>query len=49
MSHGPEHQIEHAEHAVHAAGDDFYRMVTMSIAIVAAFAFYLHTDGPNES
>jgi Domain of unknown function (DUF4337) len=36
MSHGPEHQIEHAEHAVHAAGDDFNRMVTMSIAIVAA-------------
>jgi hypothetical protein len=36
MSHGPEHQIEHAEHAVHAAGDDFNRNVTMSIAIVAA-------------
>jgi hypothetical protein len=36
MSHGPEHQIEHAEHAVHAAGDDFNRQVTMSIAIVAA-------------
>ena len=32
----PEHQIEHAEHAAHAAGDDFNRMVTMSIAIVAA-------------
>src|SRR5450755_3059947 len=36
MSHGPEHQIEHAEHAVHAAGDSFNRQVTMSIAIVAA-------------
>jgi hypothetical protein len=36
MSHGPEHHIEHAEHAVHAAGDDFNRQVTMSIAIVAA-------------
>ena len=36
MSHGPEHQIEHAEHAVHAAGDAFNRQVTMSIAIVAA-------------
>ena len=36
MSHGPEHQIEHAEHAAHAAGDDFNRPVTMSIAIVAA-------------
>src|SRR5690349_19490117 len=36
MSHGPEHQIEHAEHAAHAAGDAFNRMVTMSIAIVAA-------------
>lgn len=36
MSHGPEHHIEHAEHAVHAAGDDFNRTVTMSIAIVAA-------------
>jgi Domain of unknown function (DUF4337) len=37
MSHGPEHQIEHAEHAAHAAGDAFNRVVTMSIAIVAAF------------
>src|SRR5947208_12404287 len=36
MSHGPEHHLEHAEHAVHAAGDDFNRQVTMSIAIVAA-------------
>src|ERR1700686_2857939 len=36
MSHGPEHQMEHAEHAAHAAGDDFNRQVTMSIAIVAA-------------
>jgi hypothetical protein len=36
MTHGPEHHIEHAEHAVHAAGDDFNRNVTMSIAIVAA-------------
>jgi hypothetical protein len=36
MSHGPEHQIEHAEHAAHASHDAFNRMVTMSIAIVAA-------------
>lgn len=36
MSHGPEHHMEHAEHAIHAAGDDFNRKVTMSIAIVAA-------------
>src|ERR1043165_398063 len=36
MSHGPEHQIEHAEHAAHAALDDFNKRVTMSIAIVAA-------------
>src|ERR1700688_1223273 len=36
MSHGPEHQMEHAERPVHAAGDDFNRIVTMSIAMVAA-------------
>ena len=36
MSHGPEHQIEHAENAAHAAHDPFDRRVTISIAIVAA-------------
>ena len=36
MSHGPEHQIEHAEHAIHASHDVFNKNVTMSIAIVAA-------------
>src|SRR5271155_2220914 len=36
MSHGPEHQIEQAEHAVHASHDNFNKNVTMSIAIVAA-------------
>lgn len=36
MSHGPEHQIEHAEHAIHASHDVFNKNVTMSIAMVAA-------------
>jgi hypothetical protein len=36
MSHGPEHQIEQAEHAIHASHDNFNKNVTMSIAIVAA-------------
>jgi Domain of unknown function (DUF4337) len=36
MSHGPEHQIEHAEHAAHAVFDDFNRKVTISIAGIAA-------------
>jgi hypothetical protein len=36
MEHGPEHTIEHAEHAQHAAQNPFDRRVTMSIAIVAA-------------
>src|SRR5207249_5017127 len=36
MSHGPEHHIEEAEHAQHAARDPFDRSVTMSIAIIAA-------------
>lgn len=36
MTHGPGHHIEHAEHAAHATHDDFNKMVTMSIAIVAA-------------
>jgi hypothetical protein len=36
MEHSPEHHIEEAEHAEHAARDPFDRRVTMSIAIVAA-------------
>jgi uncharacterized protein DUF4337 len=36
MEHSPEHHIEEAEHAQHAARDPFDRRVTMSIAIVAA-------------
>src|SRR5262245_20170546 len=36
MSHGPEHQIEHAEHAQHAAQRPFDKRVTVSIAIIAA-------------
>jgi hypothetical protein len=36
MSHGPEHQIEHAEHAAHAVYDSFNRKVTISIAGIAA-------------
>src|SRR5437868_1293746 len=36
MSHGPEHHIEEAEHAQHAAHSPFDRSVTMSIAIIAA-------------
>jgi hypothetical protein len=36
MTHGPEHHIEEAEHASHAARDPFDRNVTMTIAIIAA-------------
>src|SRR5260370_9600168 len=36
MSHGPEHQIEHAEHAAHAVYDNSNRKVTISIAGIAA-------------
>jgi hypothetical protein len=36
MGHGPEQHIEHAEHAQHASHHPFDRMVTVSIAIVAA-------------
>jgi hypothetical protein len=36
MSHGPEHQLEHAEHAAHASLNDFDKRVTISIAIIAA-------------
>jgi len=35
MPHGPEHHIEHAEHAAHVH-DPFEKRVTLSIAIVAA-------------
>lgn len=37
MTHGPEHHIEEAEHASHAAHHPFDRLVAMTIAIVAAF------------
>src|SRR5262245_18513913 len=36
MEHGPEQQIEHAQHAQHAANNPFDKRVTVSIAIVAA-------------
>jgi hypothetical protein len=36
MEHSPEHHIEEAEHAEHAARDPFDRKITISIAIVAA-------------
>ncbi len=36
MSHGPEHQIEHAEHAAHARRHEFDKKVTISIAAIAA-------------
>ena len=39
MSHGPEHQIEHAEHAAHAVYDNFNRKVTISIAGTYAICF----------
>jgi len=51
MSHGPEHHIEEAEHAAHAARDPFDRQVIMTVAIVAAvlacvtlFAHRAHND-----
>ena len=37
MTHGPDHHIEEAEHAAHAAHHPFDRLVAMTIAIVAAF------------
>ena len=36
MGHGPAETIEHAEHAAHAAHDSFDRVVTISIAMLAA-------------
>jgi hypothetical protein len=36
MSHGPEHHVEEAEHAQHAAHHPFDRRVAMTMAIVAA-------------
>jgi hypothetical protein len=36
MSHGPEHHLEEAEHAQHAAHNPFDRKVAMTMAIVAA-------------
>jgi hypothetical protein len=36
MPHGPEHHLEEAEHAQHAAHTPFDRRVTLSMAIVAA-------------
>jgi hypothetical protein len=36
MEHGPEHTIEHGEHAIHSAHNPFDRRVAMTIAIVAA-------------
>src|SRR4051812_40669835 len=36
MGHGPAEHIEHAEHAAHAAHDRQNKVVTISIAIIAA-------------
>jgi hypothetical protein len=36
MTHGPEHHLEEAEHAQHAAHNPFDRRVTLTMAIVAA-------------
>jgi hypothetical protein len=36
MTHGPEHHLEEAEHAQHAAHDPFDRRVAMTMTIVAA-------------
>jgi hypothetical protein len=36
MPHGPEHHLEEAEHAQHAANRPFERRVTLTMAIVAA-------------
>ncbi len=36
MTHGPEHHLEEAEHAQHAAQNPFDRRVTLTMAIVAA-------------